>query len=100
MADRIKEYYNCALNLALSELERLAVSCLRENKKLTGFCNSMGVYFFWSDKNTVRLEDLPKTQSAKDLHELYEDWDDYLKISGHPLRLEKIGDKIKLLRDW
>jgi hypothetical protein len=98
---KIQAHYEQALSVAVEEMERLAIAVMNENETLSGFCNGMGIYSFYHE-NGYPLEgnNLKKTKSLAMLGDLYGVWDEYLKISGHPFRIERKEGKLLVEYDW
>lgn len=99
--DKIESCYNAAVDVAIAEMQRLAIAVLEENKRLNGFCNGMGVWSF-SDKqgHPVQLESVNNSGSISEMMDFYNTWDEYLKITGHPLRIERVRGKLLIENDW
>jgi hypothetical protein len=102
-ADMIQLHYDRAVELAIAEMERLAIAIMK-NKSLDSFVNAMGQYGFWADGEQVRLaelaEQLMEIPEAIELQTLYQEWDRCLFLSGEPLRLDVVEGEIIKSTDW
>lgn len=88
----VADHYDMAFDNALIVVEQLAREVLRERQDLSEFVMGMGEAFFTSkgDK-TIGLEYVPE---AEDLLGFLDDWDEYLKITGNPMRFTAGGNVI------
>lgn len=88
-----KKYYNLAVGLALLDVEKQARKILREHKHLEEFVMSMGSWCFWTtDGNQV--DDYYDLAYLKPLTEIFDEWDECLKLTGTPMRFTANGKKI------
>lgn len=102
MNKEIQIHYNRACEIALLEMEKLAREILRKNKTLKEFVNAMGSCFFTTyEGDTIDLWEYGTSRltkpSFKKLADLIMEWDDYLKLTGEPMRFTATGEKIT---DW
>lgn len=83
---------NEACVIAVSEIERLARIRLNNNKKLGEFIMAMGSYFF-----TLKNGEVVHDFKDKKIDSIINEFDDFLKITGTPMRFTANGKKIE---DW
>lgn len=80
----ISREYHKLVNIALEYIKYEAKRILLEHPELDEFVMGMGTYFFTDkNKNTISLEDL---RYANNLNLFINKWDEYLKLSGVPMR--------------
>ena len=92
---RIEKHYEQACTLALSEVERLARQILANHSNLHEFVMGMGgAIFITKDDDNLGTED---RAYMKPLNDLLMEWDDYLKLTGEPMRFTVDGP---IVREW
>lgn len=89
----IQLHYQAATDVALELIEKRARVILRKHRNLTEFLSAMGAWFF-IDKNGNTLTEL---EYMKPVADIYDEWDEYLKLSGEPMRFTADGP---VIRDW
>lgn len=92
---RVEDLYHRAGVLAIREVEKEARRILKSDPDLNEFVMAMGAAFF-TDKNgdNHQLQDI---DAAEELRDFILEWDEYLRITGVPMRFTADGDKIT---DW
>ena len=85
---QIKLHYNKATILAVNHVVKLARQILTDNSNLQEFVMGMGVYHFTDKEGRVIYSSRKeiKGKSLETLDDFISEWDDYLKITGYPLR--------------
>ncbi len=106
----IDKYYNKASDLALKEVERLARQVLKDHPELDEFIMCMGSYFFTVKNSEENI--LPYTEKMniswnyysedtfpylKPINDFIGKWDNYLKLTGEPMRFTAKG---KIVKNW
>lgn len=91
----IAKHYNAAFNVAIELIEKRARAILRKHPNLSEFISAMGTWgFIPKDKDAWTRDDL---KYMKPVADIYDEWDDYLKLSGEPMRFTAHGP---VVRDW
>jgi hypothetical protein len=94
-AKQIREDYDATVKLALQEVEDRARRILRRHPPLTEFCMAMGTAFFvTTGGSTLGTDDRAYMRSLDDF---LREWDDFLHLTGHPMRFTADGD---VVTDW
>ena len=105
----IKDYYNKAVRTALTLLEQKARHILQNNSNLDEFVMAMGGWFFTRKVGTKDHHGIVVTGEHGDdiIHEplaymhpvadIINEWDEYLKLTGTPMRFTAWGPTRK---DW
>lgn len=98
IADNVQRLYGLAREVALNEVERLARLVLLHDDKLHEFVMGNGAAFYTISVpgEPVALDEHPAI-AAQMLERFFIDWDDALKLSGHPMRFTATGEKVT---DW
>jgi len=94
---QIEYHYQQACEIALKEVERRARLAMREGPRLIEFVNAMGISFFTTEEDGYAEENLIKYPAAKPTMDLICEWDQYLKLSGCPMRFTADGP---VERNW
>lgn len=90
-----EESYREAFKYAITYVKSKARLLLQRDNSLNEFVMAMGIAMFIDrDGNIVDLEDIGE---AFDLAAFIDHWDDYLRITGYPVRFTAYGDEIY---DW
>lgn len=89
----IQRHYQAAYDTALELIEKRARVILRKHRNLTEFLSAMGAWFF-IDKNGDTFTEF---EYMKPVADIYDEWDEYLKLSGEPMRFTADGP---IIRDW
>jgi hypothetical protein len=97
---KIQAHYEQALSVAVEEMERLAIAVMNENETISSFCNGMGEHGFYRENGDLARDNLKRTKNLAMLGDLYGAWDECLKISGYPLRIERKEGKLLVEYDW
>lgn len=94
----VEFYYDKASNIALEIIEKKARKIMRTHKNLTEFVMGMGMAFF-NTKNDCAISpyDSDAPVYMKSLGDFIIDWDEYLKLTGGPMRFTAIGP---INREW
>ena len=93
----ISHHYDEACRLAIEEVERLARKILCKHRNLDEFVMAMGLAIFTEKgKDFVRYGGLDLEDRAyfKPLERFLYEWDDYLKLTGAPMRFTADGPVI------
>lgn len=89
-----KKYYNLAVGLALLDVEKEARKILKQHPELSEFVMAMGGWGFWT-KNDEQVNDTFNYESyLEPLTKIFNEWDEYLKLTGTPMRFTANGKKI------
>lgn len=100
MDKEIKYYYNKAVDLALIEVKRLVFKMFKEHPNLRGFTMANGTVFFtieikgYSDLQHIGLEE---RSYLKPLDKLFNKWDNYLKLTGIPMKFTSTNG---IIMEW
>lgn len=87
--DEITRHYQAAVELALAEVERRARKVMREHPAMVEFVMVMGGWSFKGrDGQSYCAEDKGYLQPLEDF---ISEWDQYLKLTGTPMRFTAIG---------
>jgi hypothetical protein len=87
----VQHHYDKARAAALFLVEKIARQALREHPEYIEFCMSMGCWGFVDQKMYSWME------VSEPLLDLFEKWDDSLKLSGEPMRFTADGP---VRREW
>jgi len=90
---KIRYHYEQACKIAENEVIRMARDILRKHKNLDEFIMAMGGWFF-TEHGDVKHD---KLCYMKHLDDFITEWDEFLKITGSPMRFTASG---KVRRDW
>ena len=94
MAASIKDVYAETVRAAVAETERRARLVLESHAGIREFCMSMGCWVF-SDLNDDEIDrNDPRLRSFAGF---VDEWDEYLRITGTPVRFTRNGPRIT---DW
>lgn len=95
----VRHHYMEAARLGLQEVEAMARKILREHRNLDEFVMCMGGCFFTmrSSDHNINPEDYDAPKYMQPLAKFLGEWDDYLKLTGEPMRFTATG---KLQRTW
>jgi len=106
----IEYHYNEACKLACEKVERMARGILKRHSHLDEFIMAMGSYFFTAKNGKDDLQPITQKMNAswdyyyvdtvaylKPLNDFIGKWDEYLKITGEPMRFTANGPKVT---DW
>lgn len=88
----VKFHYDKAGDFAVAEVERMARQILLTHPNLNEFIMGMGLACF-TDKADNSL-DTSDRRYMKPLDDFISEWDEYLKITGEPMRFTATGKKI------
>lgn len=91
----IRKHYNKAVSDALEIVESRAREILCKHSNLDEFIMGMGVWFF-TGKDKEHFDDRDLAY-LKPFAELFYEWDEYLKLTGKPMRFTAYGKK---RTDW
>ena len=83
----ISYHYELACTLSIVKVEELARKILRGHKNLDEFIIAKGGWMY-TDKNGNDIDDKPY---MRELSEFIDEWDNYLKITGNPMRFTADG---------
>lgn len=93
----IKRLYNQCGDMALDEIIKMAREIMIKHPKAKEFIMGNGTCLF-VDENDNRINEGDEIYKFfKDLYEFIDEWDDYLKLTGEPMRFTADGN-IKI--DW
>lgn len=98
----VKEHYQKASDAASAFVEQEARAILRKHSNLREFVMAMGGWFFTlkkadaTDEHPV-LNDQPRYIAKSKLAHFITEWDEYLKITGEPMRFTADGP---VVRNW
>jgi hypothetical protein len=90
--ENISKLYDAARKEALIAVEGMAREILTKHSNLDEFVMAMGTCFFTEKKTGQIKYDIPLY--TKDLMTFIDKWDEYLKITGEPMRFTAAGKKI------
>ena len=95
----VAKHYNKARQIALNLIVLRARRILKKHKNLKEFVMAMGSATFHDQKgDAVFNYTTGRGPIYMDpVYQLIEDWDDYLKLTGEPMRFCATG---RILRDW
>lgn len=93
----IADHYNTACSVALHELERRARQAMNKDPRLLKFVNAMGASFLVTEDYVSVEDNFDEYPAAKPTMDLIYEWDQYLKLSGVPMRFTADGP---VERDW
>jgi hypothetical protein len=88
-----KKYYHLAVELALLDVEKEARKILREHSHLEEFVMAMGSWCFWTTDGG-QVDNYYDFKYLKPLVDIFEEWDEYLKLTGTPMRFTANGKKV------
>lgn len=88
----IEKYYMKAFDTAIALIEQRARKILEHHPELKEFIMAMGTYCWTDSKGEIIMEDEDKKFSSID--KIIEDWDEYLHLTGQPMRFTADGPKI------
>lgn len=88
----IRKQYEQVCETATQVVEEQARKILREHPNLDEFVMGMGSWFF-TDKEGNNLDETDRAY-LKPFAEIFYEWDEYLKISGEPMRFTASGKKV------
>lgn len=91
--DEIWMHYEQAVNTALDTIERLARAILRQHTNLDEFIMGMGVASF-TRKDGEESLGMGDRSYLQRLREFIDEWDEVLRLTGHPMRFTADGPKI------
>lgn len=91
----IQSYLDSASEVAIKEVERIARKTMRAYPEITCFCMAMGTAHFY-DADGPMCE--PNDKRSKELDDFLDEYDQFLKITGRPMRLDSHNGKI--CTDW
>lgn len=74
-----------------------AIKILKKHPNLNEFISGMGLYHFIGKDDNSLLHNLPKYIAESKLILFIDEWDDFLRLSGNPLRIKADGS---VIRDW
>lgn len=94
---KIAELYDQARQLALADLESLARDILKKRPNYKEFIMAMGSCFFTTKRNGETVDLTPDDECFSDMHALLSEWDEYLKLTGEPMRFTVDGPR---KTDW
>lgn len=99
--DDVQHSYDKAVKAALYIVEKRARAVLTEYPALHEFYMAMGVYGFRgandSDNEWFIVHDRWTNTSCKALDDFISEWDEYLKLTGTPMRFTATGP---VVRQW
>ena len=102
----------------INRIEELAYNIVKENEDVTGFCMGMGsisfgVNFIESDilgEEFERDEDLypsdmlayqwNREEDIKEIDFIIDHYDSMFKLTGHPIKMDKVRNEITVEYDW
>ena len=93
---QIKEHYSKACELASQKVERMARAILQKHGNLDEFIMGMGTWFFSIKDKRYPNNHLSGIDRAylKPLDNFISEWDDFLKITGEPMRFTAFGKRV------
>jgi len=102
-AGDIKRYYERSRREALKELELRARKAMKKHVAIKEFVMAMGTAYFVcrSEGQEVLLsfeeeaENFPYAKALRPTLDLIAEWDDYLKLTGTPMRFTADGPVVK-----
>jgi len=84
MSDIVKKHYDMAVEQALLNIEQMARDLMQQYPDLEEFSMSMGDWCFFGDNGDAQYDrNDPRLQT---LNEFISRWDEYLKLTGYPIR--------------
>lgn len=96
MSKRKKEFeklYDQAFDLAIKEIEEAARRIMRNHPRLVEYCQGMGTWMFSdADDNLYDGDD----RICKPVDDIMQKWDEYLHLTGHPMRFTVDGPVITM----
>lgn len=92
--DLVNQLYEKAVEEALRQVEAEARRILRRNQSMHEFVMAMGTFFFVTKKGDHCRDDDPRFDELSDF---IGKWDNYLKLTGTPMRFTAYGPTIT---DW
>lgn len=92
----IKYHYDLARDIALAEVEREARRILARHPMLDEFVMGMGIATF-TVKGKEHSLGISERKYMRSLENFISDWDEYLKLTGEPMRFTATGLK---RTDW
>lgn len=101
-------YYHQSAQIALDLVEKRARAILRQHPNLDEFIMGMGIWFFTrkvgtKDEKGIVIEEWMNNivheplAYMKPVADLIDEWDEYLKITGEPMRFTANGP---VVREW
>jgi len=91
----IQSYLDSASEVAIKEVERLARKTMRDNPEITCFIMAMGSASFY-DADGPMCD--PNDKRSKELDDFLDKYDQFLRITGYPMRLDSHNGKLQF--DW
>lgn len=96
-ADLLRDRFDRVVSDAVNEVERMARWMLLHHPVLDEFVMGMGTAFFTTalPGNRVNLMHVGNVEPQwKPLADFFDEWDDTLKLTGHPMRFTATGEKV------
>lgn len=90
---QIMDSYMRSVNLALAEVERRARKLLNDHQNLDEFIMGMGIASFTVKGSEWSVDDTD-LKYLKPVLDFIRDWDEYLKLTGEPVRFTATGPRI------
>ena len=84
----VDKYYHIALYEAKVIIENEARKILKSDDSLSEFIMGMGTWFFTSTNDMRRIDN---EDIAPELADFIDKWDDYLRLTGIPMRFTATG---------
>lgn len=92
-----QKHYDEAYSLVRAEVERRARKILKAHPNLTEFSMSMGSWCFWDKDGNSVDGNYSGQKYVKPIADLLGEWDDFMKLTGDPMRITADGE---LIESW
>ena len=114
--------YDRAFRLALQTVKRLVNDHMEAHPDIQTFCMGMGGWSYYLFKGVKRVDEDGEEWDLSDkkvggmdcdraggllcewehpeLEEFIDEWDIYLRLTGSPWRVDRVGDKLAGTTDW
>jgi hypothetical protein len=89
----VEYHYNKAVELALQRVRGLVKKILKENPQFDHFVMGNGDYDFRGKDNNY----VEKEGADQELCDFIDEWDDYLRLTGTPMKIYSTG---KVITNW
>lgn len=90
----MKKFHNDTFNLGIEVVQEIAMKILKKNKIFDEFTMGMGTWCFWDKRGFQYSWNSDKT---KEMQNFMSEWDDYLHLTGQPMKITSEGD---VITDW
>ena len=118
---QVEKHYNEAYRLALQVVKAMVIEHMTKHPDIQTFCMCMGGWTYHLAPGVKRVDedgeewdmsgeqvgevdprrsDLYREWDHPELEDLLDEWDEYLKLTGAPIRYDRQGDQLVMGTDW